>query len=510
MEEKVQIGWITLIVVSLSAFVIALDTTFMNVAITTLVKDLNTTVGTIQFIIAIYALTMAALMLIGGKLQDVMGKKRTFLIGAAIYGIGTTIAALSFNPFMLLIGWSILEGIGAALMTPATASIISGTYHGNDRTFALAIWTAMAGVAAAIGPLFGGFLTTFFSWRWGFGLELLIILTILAYSGHIKYFKPIMERSDIDVLGAILSAVGIVVLVLGVLLLNSFKTWGYAPYCMGAGILILIVFYFYEKSRIAQNKIPLFDVHLLKNRDFTLGTSTRLLMNLALAGTVFVMPVFLQAVSGADAFTTGLILMPLTVGLLVFSIIASKISGRLPHRTIIAMGFAVALLGAIILRSQFSLYTQLIDLVPGMFCLGVGLGLSIPLTADVILTSAGDKKQADASGFMSTGANLGSSMGTAVIGVILILGAISGMYTAIDANYPDQITKQQYKENIGFYFEKLKTANIEQLKNQKSVASNMVNTTITTAMKYAMDAVSLFMLLGLILALFLRPISKEG
>jgi hypothetical protein len=145
-----------------------------------------------------------------------------------------------------------------------------------------------------------------------------------------------------------------------------------------------------------------------------------------------------------------------------------------------------------------------------MFCLGVGLGLSIPLTADVILTSAGDKKQADASGFMSTGANLGSSMGTAVIGVILILGAISGMYTAIDANYPDQITKQQYKENIGFYFEKLKTANIEQLKNQKSVASNMVNTTITTAMKYAMDAVSLFMLLGLILALFLRPISKEG
>ncbi|MDP3622784.1 MAG: MFS transporter, partial [Methanobacteriaceae archaeon] len=154
MEEKVQIGWITLIVVSLSAFVIALDTTFMNVAITTLVKDLNTTVGTIQFIIAVYALTMAALMLIGGKLQDVMGKKRTFLIGAAIYGIGTTIAALSINTFMLLIGWSILEGIGAALMTPATASIISGTYHGKDRTFALAIWTAMAGVAAAIGPLF--------------------------------------------------------------------------------------------------------------------------------------------------------------------------------------------------------------------------------------------------------------------------------------------------------------------------------------------------------------------
>ena len=482
----------------------------MNVAITTLVKDLNTTVGTIQVIISVYALTMASLMLIGGKLQDVIGKKRTFLIGAGIYGIGTTIAALSINSLMLLIGWSIFEGIGAALMTPATASIISGTYRGKDRTFALAIWSAMAGVAAAIGPLFGGFLTTFFSWRLGFGLELVIILAILAYSGRIKYFKPIMERSDIDVMGAILSSSGIIVLVSGVLLLNSFKTWIYAPYLIITGILILTVFYFFEKRRISQGKIPLFDINLLKNRDFTLGTSTRLLMNLALAGTVFVMPIFLQAVIGADAFTTGLILMPLTVGLLIFSLVASKISGRLSHRTIIAMGFLVALLGALILRSQFTLNAQLIDLVPGMFCLGVGLGLSIPLTADVILTSAGDEKQADASGFMSTAANLGSSMGTAVIGVILILGAISGMYAAIDTAYPNEITKQQYKENINTYFDKLKTTNLEQLRGQTSTASTIVNTTISTAMQWAMDAVALFMLLGLILSLFLRPIGKEG
>ena len=347
----------------------------MNVAITTLVKDLNTTVGTIQVIISVYALTMASLMLIGGKLQDVIGKKRTFLIGAGIYGIGTTIAALSINSLMLLIGWSIFEGIGAALMTPATASIISGTYRGKDRTFALAIWSAMAGVAAAIGPLFGGFLTTFFSWRLGFGLELVIILAILAYSGRIKYFKPIMERSDIDVMGAILSSSGIIVLVSGVLLLNSFKTWIYAPYLIITGILILTVFYFFEKRRISQGKIPLFDINLLKNRDFTLGTSTRLLMNLALAGTVFVMPIFLQAVIGADAFTTGLILMPLTVGLLIFSLVASKISGRLSHRTIIAMGFLVALLGAIILRSQFTLNAQLIDLVPRDVLSGCGAGI---------------------------------------------------------------------------------------------------------------------------------------
>ena len=183
-----KIGWMALILVALSSFIIALDSTFMNVAITNLVVDLHTTVSAIQIIITVYALTMASLMLLGGKMQDVVGRKNAFLIGAAIYGVGTTVAALSINATMLLIGWSILEGVGAALMTPATASIITGTYTGKNRAFAIGIWTAVASVGAAVGPLIGGFLTTFFSWRWGFGLELVIVIFVLALSHRIKYF----------------------------------------------------------------------------------------------------------------------------------------------------------------------------------------------------------------------------------------------------------------------------------------------------------------------------------
>lgn len=192
-----KIGWMALILVALSSFIIALDSTFMNVAISNLVVDLNTTVSAIQIIITVYALTMASLMLLGGKMQDVVGRKKAFLIGAAIYGVGTTIAALSINATMLLIGWSILEGIGAALMTPATASIITGTYSGKNRAFAIGIWTAVASVGAAVGPLIGGFLTTFFSWRWGFGLELVIVIFVLALSHRIKYFPPTMKLSDL-------------------------------------------------------------------------------------------------------------------------------------------------------------------------------------------------------------------------------------------------------------------------------------------------------------------------
>ena len=505
-DSKSKIGWTALIIVSLSAFVIALDSTFMNVAITTLVKDLNTTVSVIQTIISVYTLTMASLMLIGGKMQDVLGKKRAFLIGACIYGTGTAIAALSINSFMLLIGWSILEGVGAALMTPATASIITGTYSGKDRAFALGIWTAMAGVAAAIGPLIGGFLTTFFSWRWGFGLELIVIATILLNSHKIKYFPPTMKKSQIDIIGGILSASGLLLIVLGVLSLNSLKRWEQAPFLIGGGILVLSLFYIRERKRLRGNKKPLTDIRLFKDRNFTLGTLSRLIMQLALAGAVFVLPVFLQGVLGADAFTTGLVLLPLTVGLLIFSIASSKISSYISPRRMISMGFLVGMAGSLLLRYQFNLNTQITDLIPGTFLIGVGLGLSIPPTANLILSSAGADKQADASGVMTTGANLGSSIGTALIGVVLLLGTFSGLSTAVQQNFPNEYSKQEVQQNLMTWIEKMKTVDIQGLKeNEKSTAYIVVNSTLSSAMKSAFDSVSIVMLLGFILSLFLRP-----
>ena len=203
-QDMVKIGWTALIAVSLSSFIISLDSTFMNVAISNLVVDLNTTLSSVQLIIAVYALTMASLMLLGAKLQEVIGRKNTFIAGAFIFGIGTFIATLSINSLMLLIGWSILEGAGAALMLPATASIITGTYSGKNRAFALGIWTAIGGIASATGPLIGGILTTFISWRLGFGIEFIIILLILALSKNLKYFPPSMRFSQLDKLGVLL------------------------------------------------------------------------------------------------------------------------------------------------------------------------------------------------------------------------------------------------------------------------------------------------------------------
>ncbi len=505
-----KIGWAALIIVSLSSFIIALDSTFMNVAISNLVVDLDTTVTFIQIIITVYALTMASLMLLGGKMQDVLGRKKAFIAGAVIYGIGTTIAALSVNSIMLLIGWSILEGMGAALMTPATASIITGTYSGKNRAFALGIWTALAGVGAAVGPLIGGFLTTFFSWRWGFGLELFIVIFVLALSRKLNYFPPTMKLSQLDKLGVLLSSFGILLFVLGILSLNSIKNWEIAPVMMGAGILLLILFYFREKRLINRDERPLTDIRLFKNRNFTLGTLSRMIMQLALAGAVFVLPVFLQQVTGSNAFETGLAILPLTIGLLVFAIASSRISTRISPHYLISIGFLIALAGSFFLRFQFNLNTQVIDIVPGTLLLGIGLGLALPLTADIILSSAGSDKQSDASGIMSTSASLGSSMGTALIGVVLILGTISGIYMAVDQSFPNEYSKEDIKQNLTFWNDKMKTTNITGLKaNETSIAFTIVNTTISDAMKTAFDFVSIIFLIGFIISLYIKPLKRK-
>ncbi len=301
-KQSIQNGWLTLIIVTLSIFTIVIDKTFLNVAISSLIRDLHTNIATIQIIIATYALTMASLMLIGGRLQNILGRKRTFLTGASIYGVGTVVAALSINSTMLLIGWSILEGVGAALMMPATTSIISGSYKGEKRAFALGITSSMASGAGTLGPIIGGFLTTYYSWRYAFGLELVIILVIVLFSREISSFPPTMKWADLNVLGAINSASGIFLFVIGILLLNNPNNWDIAPYPIIIGLMLLIIFYFYQKHRINHNKEPLVDITLFNNRSFTLANIVRLLMNFTIGGVLFVIPVYVQGVLGCRSF----------------------------------------------------------------------------------------------------------------------------------------------------------------------------------------------------------------
>ena len=496
MNENIkQESWMPLILVAFASFIIALDATFMNVSISQLVIDLNTKVGTVQTIISFYTLITASLMLFSSKMQDVFGKKRIFLTGALIYGLGAFIASISQNAIMLFIGWSLLEGIGGALMTPATISIISGTYDGDRRTTALAISSAIIGIAAAIGPLFGGVVTTFLSWRYGFVFELLIIFIIFFFHNRIPNFEATASKRDLDLLGAILSILGLILLVLGILILSK-DTFILSIGLIMVSFIVLIGFGIFEIKRKASNKMPLFDVSLLKDRDLSVGTLIRLITAIAMGGSLFSVSIYLQTVLDLSAFNTGLVLLPLTFGMLIFSVIAPRIAIKVSHKYAMIIGFAIAIIGCLILSYQFTLTATFMDLLPGMFIYGAGLGIPMALCIDAALLNIPSESQSSASGFVTTGQSLGMSMGTAIIGIILIIGAIGGMHDAIDTYAPEQVTDQQFHDNLQFYFEKLGHVNTTELKNENTLKEKIVDMIVRDAMALVMHVTALLLAIG--------------
>lgn len=492
-------GWLTLIVVTLSVFIIVIDKTFLNVAISTLIRDLNTNITTIQSIIAIYSLIMASLMIPGGKLQDVLGRRKTFLLGAFIYGLGAAVAAASVNSIMLLLGWSVFEGVGAAFMMPATTSIISGSYSGERRAFALGIISSMASGAGTIGPVIGGFLTAYYSWRYAFALELVVILVIFLFSRRIGYFPSTIKWSEFDLSGALLSASGIFLLVEGILLLNNPQTWAISPPLFVAGLMLLSVFYLNQQKKINQGRSALLDISLFKNRAFTFSNLARLIMNFIIGGVLFIIPVFIQLVLGADPLTTGLALIPMSLGIFTLSFTAGKVSTRYPARYILSVGFLAAIAGSAYLSLIFSPYTNILDMMPGILLLGIGMGIVFPHSANVIFAVAHRDQQPDASGVMNTGINLGSSMGTAVLGVVLILGSFGslGMDSGYVPSYKIQLKDIPGKLGIG-----------SNGLNEVNIAPTPVNLKKVNTMKDAFNVMIMVLFVGLICALLIPPRKK--
>ena len=316
MAHENQNKWGVVIVACMAIFIIVLDSSAMNVAITTLVVELNTTLSVIQAIIALYALIIASFMLLGSKLQDILGRKKTFLIGLGIYATGTTIATLSLNAGMLLIGWAVLEGIGAAMILPATTTIVGASYEGKDKITAFGIWGGIAAMGAAVGPIVGGIFTTYLTWRLVFASELIFVALILIFRYYLTESKPTLKWKDLDIIGALLSIVSLILIVLGILLLSSPQFWGYVAVLLVSGSILFVVFLLWQRRRINKDLEPLSDISLLKNRLFGLGNLNSVIQQIPLAGFLFIIPVFLQQVTGLDAFNTGLALLPASITIL--------------------------------------------------------------------------------------------------------------------------------------------------------------------------------------------------
>ena len=499
-----QYKWGVVIIACMAIFIIVLDSSAMNVAITTLVVELNTTLSTIQAIIALYALIIASFMLFGSKLQDILGRKRTFLIGLMIYTSGTIIATLSINAGMLLIGWAVLEGVGAALILPATTTLVGASYGGKDRVTAFGIWGGIAAMGAAIGPIVGGFFTTYLTWRLVFGSELIFVVIIFFFRNYLTESSPTLKWKDLDIIGALLSIISLILIVLGILLLTKPENWSYVPILIGSGAFLFVIFLIWQRTRIRKGLEPLTDISLLKNRIFGLGNINSILSQIPLAGFLFIIPVFLQQVTKVNAFITGLALLPASITILVFSLLGARLSSSLGSRYILMIGFIVSAAGSLILGTSFNLYTQVMDIIPGTVVFGIGIGFLLSQLTNLTMSAARNDQETDAAGFFNAFKNLGYSIGTALIGVLLILGIFGGITASIEnSDLSGNMTTDQIDNSVMLYVEKMQTGTLNVPQDMIPQVNQIIDSTISSAMKQTFNILALILLLGFITSIFL-------
>ncbi len=522
-EEKAQWKWGVLMVVLLAVFILVVDTTMMNVAINNLVQDLDTTVGTIQSIIAIYALIMASFMLVGAKIGEIIGRKKAFLVGIVIYTAGTLTAAFSVNATMLLIGWAILEGIAAAMMFPSTTTFITNTYKGKDRAMGFALWGAVGAAGAAIGPILGGALTTYATWRWGFGIEAIICLIILGTAFFLSETKPIMKWKELDVVGGILSFTSMTLIVLS--FLNA-QTYGFfkpripfvvsgteiAPlgisivfWLLLTGIILFVVFLWWQYRRVARDKKPLLDPIIFKNWGFNTGILLGVVQNLVLAGVLFIFPLYLGNVHGYAAIEIGIFLMPMSLGVLVLSLGGTKLADYIRPIWLLAGGLAVMIIGNIMIKNALEGINDPWDLVPGTVVFGMGTGLILSQIANATMGIVRPDQVPDASGMLNTTRQLGTSLGTAILGGILMLTAFTGMIDGL-ADEPEfeGYDKEEVAIWLSEFLDKFKNGEIgdgtftpEQVEN----LTRIVDESTSKAMITALDVLNYSIALGIIILL---------
>ena len=440
--------WGALITLSLAMFIIVIDTTIMNVSISALVEDLNTTVTGVQSAISIYALVMAASILIGAKLSDIFGKKRIFVIGLVIYGVGTTMASFSNSLSTLIVGWSILEGIGGALMIPNIQVLLRGEYEGEDLAFAYGMIGAVGAVGAAVGPIVGGFFTTFYSWRWAFRTELAIVIIVLVLTRYLKKDETLEHRPKFDFLGAGLSIFGWSSIVLGIL---SAQKYGFflakepfiiggqefaplglsiTPILIGLGFILVMLLFRWEHRLEEKGKDALFKPSIFKTKGIKAGFGVRFVQVGVSAAFLYIFPLLLQLSFEFTAMQTGVALMPFSISLLLLAVVGARLSARFYAKRIIQVGFILAIAGLGVFAASIEPGASASDLASG-FIFGAGLGLIASQILNLILSSVPPKDTAETAGLSATFEQLGNSIGVALVGTVMLMALTAGFQQGI-------------------------------------------------------------------------------
>ena len=506
-------------------FLMTLDTSVMNVSIATVANDLGTTITGVQTAITLYTLVMASLMVLGGKVGSIMGRKKAFSLGCIIYGCGSMTTALAPNLTVLIIGWSFLEGIGAVLIMPAIVGLVAGNFPPAARAKAYGLIAAAGAIAVAVGPVIGGFMTTYFSWRYVFAGEVIIVIAILFLARRAADDK-LGERPHLDLIGAAISSAGLALIVLGVL---KSSTWGWllpkegATSLFGlsltiwfimAGLFLLWLFLRWQNRLENGGKEPLISPALLRVRQLTGGLITFLFQFLIQAGLFFIVPLFLSVVLGLSPMATGVRLLPLSLSLLVAAVGIPKLVPKANPRRVVRIGMLALIAGIVVLIASLEVGADSSIVFVPMLIIGFGIGGLASQLGNVTVSSVPTEKSSEVGGLQNTASQLGASIGTALAGSILIAALTASFLSGIEAN-PNvpQSMKTQANTNLAagapFVSDSEAQAQLEKAGVPADVQDEILTTYEDSQIAGLRTALSILAVMGVISLFFTGRIPKK-
>src|SRR6266704_552116 len=446
-KTRASSAGIVLVTLAAGQFLMTLDSSVMNVSIATVAKDVGTSVTGIQTAITFYTLVMASLMITGGKVGQILGRKRAFAIGCVIYGCGSFTTALAGNLAVLIVGWSVLEGVGAALLMPAIVALVASNFARPERPRAYGLVASAGAIAVAAGPLIGGLFTTYLSWRLVFVGEVVVVLLILALTRRMAD-TPAERGVRLDLVGTGLSAVGLGLVVYGILRSGA---WGFvqskpeAPEWLGlspvvwlvlAGGVVLRLFLAWENHRLARGESALIDPAMLRNRTLRGGLTAFFFQYLLQAGLFFAVPLFLSVALGLSAIATGVRLLPLSLTLLLAAVGIPKVYPNASPRRVVQIGFLALFAGIVVLVAALDAGAGPEIVTWPMLLAGLGIGALASQLGSVTVSSVPDEQSGEVGGIQNTMTNLGASIGTALAGAVLISALTTSFLTGVKNN-PD-------------------------------------------------------------------------
>lgn len=443
--------WWALVFLALGLAIVIIDNSVLNVAIPYILRDLNTTFDGIQWVVSGYALIIATLLITVGRLGDIWGRKKVFLLGTVLFAIGSFIASISQSVWVLFLGEALIEAIGAAMMLTSSLSLLVTQFRGRERGIAFGVWGSVAGASAAIGPLLGGYLTTYHSWRWSLRINVFVAIIAILGSVFIRESKG-EGATDFDFLGMIFSGLGLFCLIFGFIEGQKYGWWApnqtftignwqwpftatsIIPFAFLFAALFLSLFVLIESVLEDRGKSPLLRMSLFGNGAFSLGLITTGIVSLGQFGVFFVMPIFLQNVLGLNAFQTGLIFLWSSVAIIIFGPLSGIVSSKIGGKWLVSIGMFALGIGTLLIRQTISTTANGVILAPGLILLGVGVGMASAQLTNIVLSAVPVTVSGEASAASATIRQVGTSIGIAIIGVILSSALSTNITSNIQAD----------------------------------------------------------------------------